>query len=322
MKRVCSLKDKYRLFSESEASMPIFSKAFWLDAVCGKDNWDVCVVEKGGHIFATLPFYSRKKYGKKILCQPSLTQTLGPWIKPSTGQYTKQLTHQKELIGKLISELPEYDAFSQNVFHENTNWLPFYWNGFKQTSRVTYRLKDLSCEEVLWTNLQNNIKREIKKSAKVGVTLKPEPTIEEFIELNRKVFERQGKELPYKENLVKSIYETCSERACIKLLVAVDESGQNHAGALIVWDEQSAYYIMGGGDPSLRNSGATSLCLWEAIKFSSKVTKSFDFEGSMLEPVEKFFRAFGAEQVQYHSIYKSNSKFLDLVNLGKEWVRR
>ena len=75
--------------------------------------------------------------------------------------------------------------------------------------------------------------------------------------------------------------------------------------AIIFWNPDSAYYLMGGRNPKLRSSGATSLCMWEAIQFSASVTKSFDFEGSMNEPVERFFRAFGAVQTPYFSIKKT-----------------
>ena len=92
--------------------------------------------------------------------------------------------------------------------------------------------------------------------------------------------------------------------------IAQDKKGRNHAGVLIVWDENSAYYLMGGGNPKLRNSGATSLCMWEAIKFASTVTKKFDFEGSMIESVERFFRAFGATQKPYFHITKTPSYIL------------
>ena len=67
---------------------------------------------------------------------------------------------------------------------------------------------------------------------------------------------------------------------------------------------------MGGSDPNLRNSGAMSLCMWEAIKFASTKTKKFDFEGSMIESVERYFRAFGAEQKPYFHITKVLSYML------------
>lgn len=93
-----------------------------------------------------------------------------------------------------------------------------------------------------------------------------------------------------------------------------------HAAAYIIWDENSAYYLMGGGNPELRTSGATSLVMWEAIKFASDVTKHFDFEGSMLEPVERFFRAFGAEQVPYFQISRM-SRRMKLLRAGKKFAK-
>lgn len=69
---------------------------------------------------------------------------------------------------------------------------------------------------------------------------------------------------------------------------------------------------MGGEDPELRNSGAGILLIWEAMKFTFEVLKlnRFDFEGSMLEPVERVRRDFGAIQTPYFAISKSNSKLL------------
>ena len=79
-----------------------------------------------------------------------------------------------------------------------------------------------------------------------------------------------------------------------------------------MWDENSAYYLMGGGDPDLRNSGAASLVLWEAIKHASTVTGKFDFEGSMNESIERFFRGFGGRQELAFNVSKTNSKLLHI----------
>ena len=64
-----------------------------------------------------------------------------------------------------------------------------------------------------------------------------------------------------------------------------------------------------------------SLCMWEAIKFASTVTKKFDFEGSMIESVERFFRAFGAVQKPYIHITKTPSTVLRIVMAFKKALR-
>ena len=90
---------------------------------------------------------------------------------------------------------------------------------------------------------------------------------------------------------------------------------------LIIWDDQSAYYLVGGGNPELRNSGATSLCMWEAIKFASTVSKKFDFEGSMTESIERFFRGFGAVQKSYYRVTHKPSKIIDIILCLKKVIK-
>ena len=78
----------------------------------------------------------------------------------------------------------------------------------------------------------------------------------------------------------------------------------------MVWQPSSAWYLAGGGDPALRESGAHSLVLWEAIQAVRSHTNQFDFEGSMLPGVERFFREFGALQTPYYAITKGKLSLL------------
>lgn len=303
-------KEKYRLFCEHESTIPIFSQAWWLDAVSG-DDWDVCLVEQGDEIHASMPYVERRKFGLTFLSQPTLTQNLGPWIKPSIAKYSKQLSQQKDLMEAIIDQLPTYHYFNQSWHYSNTNWLPFYWRGFEQTTRYTYVIDDLSDLEKIWNELQVNIRTDVRKAQnKLNLSVKYDLAYSAFSNINRMTFERQSMSVPYTQEFAKHLVHAAKSRNQARWFIAQDADGRNHAGVLIVWDSESAYYLMGGGDPRLRNSGATSLCMWEAIKFASTVTKRFDFEGSMIESVERFFRAFGAKQVPYFSVKHIPLRFL------------
>jgi len=307
-------KERYRKLSVAESSIPIFSRDWWLDAVCG-DEWNVCLVEKGDQVVASMPFHYRKRYGLTVLSHPPLTQTLGPWLKESKAKYSKRLGQEKDLMNALIDQLPDFARFSQNWHHAVTNWLPFYWRGYHQTTRYTYRLPDLSDLEAIWHGFRENIRTDIRKAkSRFDLRVRTDLSIDEFLELNVQVFERQGMQTPYAKSFVRRLDTACEEHHARKIFIAEDEKGQRHAGVYIIWDENSAYYLMGGGDPSLRTSGATSLCMWEAIQFAATVTKSFDFEGSMIEPVERYFRAFGAIQTPYFSITKTPSRLIRIRN--------
>ncbi len=124
--------------------------------------------------------------------------------------------------------------------------------------------------------------------------------------------------------------------------MARDSSGRVHTGCFVAWDASSAYYLLGGADPELRNSGAGSLALWRAIQHVANLatseqqvassepsshlptsdlrdpsapltahgSRSFDFEGSMVEGIERFVRAWGGHQTPYHVIWKHPSNLL------------
>lgn len=303
---------KYRQLCSVEPSIPLFCRDWWLDAVA-PGYWDVVLVEKNGDVVAAMPYVTNTRRGFRFIQQPALTQVNGPWLARLDGREQKRRETEKALYLKLIKQLPRFDHFSQNWHFKVTNWLPFFWQGFQQTTRYTYRLEDLSNLDIIWDGLSSNIRREIRKAeGRFSLKLRAFPTIDEFLELNSMTFERQGMKLPYSKELVQRLDEACAQKECRKIFIAEDPEGNAHAAVYIVWDETNAYYLMGGGNPSLRTSGATSFVMWEAIKHSASITKSFDFEGSMIEPVEKFFRAFGATQTAYHNVYKTNGRLLKL----------
>lgn len=303
-----SKKQKYRTLCKQEPSIPIFSQAWWLDSVAG-DNWDVVIIEKGGIIQASLPYVLRKRFGLTVISQPALTQSLGPWLRPSSAKYAKQLSQEKDLLQALFAQLPPYAYYNQNWHCSRKNWLPLYWQGYEQTTRYTYRIETLQDMNAVWADTQANIRTDIRKAEK-QVVIRSDLPLERFIELNKKVFERQRMALPYTEALLRSIDSAAGTQNARQIFIAEDEQSRLHAGVYIIWDKDCAYYLMGGGDPDLRSSGATSLCMWHAIQFAATKVKTFDFEGSMLEPVERFFRAFGAKQTPYFSITKNNSRLL------------
>lgn len=314
-------RDAYYTLCEQESSIPLFSQAWWLDAVV-PGAWDAVLAYKGEQIVGAMPYVQRKKLGMTLLTQPQLTQTLGPWVRPTQKSYSKALGHEKDVLQALADGLPQFHYYTQNWHPARQNWLPFYWRGFEQTTRYTYRLDGLADEGALWAGLQENIRREIRKARdRHGITVRSAQYLGELLVLNRMTFERQRRDMPYSRDLVERIDEAAAGRGARDCLIAVDAEGTPHAGAYIVRGDDTAYYLMGGGDPALRNSGATSLLLWEAIRLQPENVQCFDFEGSMIEPIERFFRAFGARQTPYFRVSKASSRWLQLAMQARSLIR-
>ena len=99
-------KEKYVEFCKTEISMPIFSKSWWLDTVCGHNNWDVALVEKDNTIVASMPYFLTKKFMLRMVFMPQLTQTMGPYIiYPKNQKYETKLSYEKDMMKKLIEQL-------------------------------------------------------------------------------------------------------------------------------------------------------------------------------------------------------------------------
>jgi len=307
------IKESYRRLAAEDETVPLFLCPWWLDATCGQENWGVSVAWRGPELHAALPYSVERRFGFRLLGQPRLTPFLGPWIRDTGAKSANDLGRQKDLMNELIDGLPPHDLYLQNWSPEVSNWLPFYWRGFSQTTRYTYVLRDLKCSDSVWAGLRENIRREVRKaSERKGITVDENATVEELFALAALTFARQQRSISFTLEYLRRIDDACVSRGCRQILVARDSEGRPHAGAYIVWNSRTAYYLVGGGDPQLRSSGATSLCMLEAIRSAVARSLDFDFEGSMLEPVERFFRAFGAEQTPYFSVTRRLSPLLKL----------
>lgn len=311
-------KNKYRALCDINSSIPLFHQAWWLDAVSGTEGWEVVLHERDNQIIAALPYVLKKRMGFNFIGQPSFTQTLGVWIAESKAGYYKKIGQEKEICHNLIDKLPRFDVFFQAFSSTFDNWTPFYIRGFEQTTKYSYLIDDLSNEESLWKNLSPAVRRDIRKA---GETLRVVDNIDAgtCYEIIEKTYARQGQKTPYSKDRFVRFAETILSRGCGRMVGAVDDDGRTHAVALIAWDHNRAYYLFGGGDPELRKSNGASLCIWDSIRFAAGVTKSFDFEGSMVENIERFFRGFGGRMVPYSRIFKINNLAL---RIGFEFRRR
>ena len=306
-------KEIFKEWCADHPEIPLFLQYDWMEIVAKPEQWDVAVIFSGNEVQAFMPYFKKRKLQFDIITIPPLTPYMGPWLHYPEGQKeSTRLSFEKKMMEQLIAQLPKTDKFIQYFHPEVTNWLPFFWNGFEQSTRYTYIIDDLSNSDKLYDNLQGNIRREIAKAQK-SLTISECDEVETLHSLKTKDFESKGQDVNYSGAYFNRVYEKLKAKDACKAWVASDSTGKAVASLLLVWDDDSAYYLAGAADPDKKNSGAMSLLMWTAILFSSSVTNAFNFEGSMIEPVERFFRSFGAKQTPYFEIRKTDSKLLKLL---------
>ncbi len=306
-------KEKYAEFAEQE-QIPIFSQPYWLNAVAG-DNWEVAITEKDKKITASLPYFPKKSKGITTLEQPALTQKLGVYIKyPPKQKYATKLKYEKEIIFKIIEKLPKFDIFKQNFDYTITNILPFHWKKFETKVRYTYLIETQSYTvDELLKNIDAKSRNMLKKASNYEV--KEIDDIKKVYELSQSRFNRTNKTIPYSFNILEALYQELNKRKQCKILAAF-EGEEIKAISFFVWDKISVYYLMGGVADG--NKGGMNLLIWEGIKLAHSLGLNFDFEGSMNENIEKFFRSFGAKQKTLIYVYKIATKKAKYINCIKK----
>jgi lipid II:glycine glycyltransferase (peptidoglycan interpeptide bridge formation enzyme) len=250
-----------------------------------------------------------------VITMPDYTQTMGIWFaaEPPNMKYASIIEQRQSVCMHFIEKIEKQKFFLQNFGHEFTDWLPFYWSGFWQTTKYTYILHNIKDFVGLFENMSQQTRRNIKNAEKKQIKVKSGISIDEFLNIQEKTFKRQGtKNIQSAATLTKLITAT-QKRGQGALFGGYDNNGNLHAAAFVAWQNSSAYYIAGGGDPQLRDSGAHSLVLLESIKYVSQFTDNFDFEGSMLPGVERFFREFGAKQMPYFTVSRGKLNLLDRI---------
>lgn len=296
-------RETYRTFCATAPDLPLFLHDWYLDAVCGAANWRVVFAHKGEKVAGVLPYFLKQKLHWRYVAMPPLTKMMGPYLLP---EY-RTARHETGLLRQLIEQLPPLAAFEQDFNYTAANWLPFYWQGFRQTTRYSYVL-DLSGDlQTLHANLAPDYRNNKIPKAAEQVQVHTGADLELFYRVHNRSYQRQGMAAPVGFDFLQKLDAALATQQAREIFRATDrQSGAVHSVAYLAWDRHSAYYLLAGDEPALRQSGAGILLAWEAIRYAKEHLglREFDFAGSMIKPIERVRRQFGAVQRPYFRVQK------------------
>lgn len=298
-------KEKYAKFCE-KVYIPIYSKSWWLDAVCGPENWDVWLYQNGDEVLAAMPYYSEWKGEYHYITKALLTQNNGIifYYQKEAKSVAKQIFEEK-----VINAACEYiqslnlDVYEQQFHYSFQNWLPFFWNRYTSVTRYTYVLEEIGNIDETWERISSKARKLVRKgqrNARIKQRLDPDV----FYAEHEKVFLKQGLQCPFSKEQWLSIYYACKEHDACEIFYAEEEGGNVASVLFLMWDEKSAYLLLGGSMPAFQNLDTYSAVIWETIKFASNMGLDYDFEGSVIRRISKSFREFGGDPKPYFRIRK------------------
>ncbi len=239
----------------------------------------------------------------KMYSNPLLCKYLGICFKNFKGnEYTAE-SARRDVLNELLSVLKKYKTFDYTFHPAYKNWLNFYWMGYNMRINYTYRIDfgKFTLEQIR-ERFHGKLRSEIKYAEKQGYLFQKDIPFDLFYEVLHLTYKRQGGPIPYKKIFLKSWYERLHEKKAVDLF-GVFNGDTCMAVAGILKDDQTANFLFNGINHLEVQRAANEYLVHEIINFYSDQTNIFDFEGSMLKPVESFYRKFGGELTPYYRIW-------------------
>jgi hypothetical protein len=305
--------EEYNLWNDFVDESPegsIYGKSWYLEAL--QVRFKILVVANGNEIFAGIVL-TKNEIG--VYSNPLLCKYLGIFFKQIEGSHQKVESKKMELARQIIEKIKHIRTFDY-TFHPNfINWLPFYWAGYKQTTKYSYRLKYYLIKDIK-KQFTSKLRNEIKRIEKNNFKIDSKNYFNSYFDIIDSTFKKQGGKSPFSEKDLLQFFILLEERKSINFMNLIDIKDNLLAFTITVFDRKCAYLIFSGYNSNFHIHGVQEYLIFHTIEYYNHKIDYFDFEGSMIKEIESFYRKFGGELVEYYQIFQPT-----LINSFKHFLK-
>lgn len=261
----------------------IYAKSWYLNTVA--ENWDALVEGDYEQVF---PLTWRKKYGIYYLYQPPFTQQLGIFSKTRLNE---------EIVIQFIENIPDkfrYAEINLNTLNSLAN------SKYKVTNWLNHELDLINSYENIARDFSTNLKRNIGKSQKAGLTLSKGVKPEEIIRIFR---ENRGKGMSSLndedyQKLSRLIYEGIY-KGLVTTYGVYSPNNSLCAGVIFLKNTKKIIFLFSGLTEEGRGLNAMAFLIDSFIREHAGQHLTLDFEGSNDTNLARFYKSFGSVEIHY-----------------------
>lgn len=258
--------------------------------------------DRGGDLRGGFCVLEERRFGLKILRNPPFTREIGPFFE-SRAQNAAARTNEERAVAKAMATFFNESGaavVSVGLSLKFRDALPFYWGGFKVIPKYTYRI-ELQGDDLLGA-MSVDRRKNIRKARKDGVSVTELTGGDELRSLALGTFARQRKSINHRA-LSHVLRQFPPGQQSFGYLAHY--KGKAVAGVYVVHDADTAYYLIGGYRDD-GHHGAGALAMYHAIVRAQEMGLAvFDFEGSVVPAIERYFRGFGGRLTPVLSVHKA-----------------
>ena len=300
-------------FAVNSPQYTIFNSSKWASIIEKTTNFKPVFYGyfKGQQMIAALPIFYLKKGPFKIGHYPPLTPFITPmFLQTKTSKISKIESYEHKVINSFIDTLKkDFSYFILSLHHSIKDFRPFQHLGLNSKMTYTYLL-DLSDMNKFWENLDKDAKYDINKSKERGTEVYSSNDVDGFYNLYETTCKRQNILGIVNKQLLQELMSIKESK-----MFFAKNGGKDIASCIIVFDNKMAYYLLAAYDSDYKDYKASSLLLWEAIKYVSGKRSKMDLVGANTLSVAKFKSSFNPKLIPYIQA-EYYSSFLAKVLMG------
>jgi|TARA_B110000503_G_C7146120_1_gene413057 hypothetical protein len=283
---------KYNDCIENSIQSRIYAFSWYLDIVA--DNWDVLVLND---YEAVMPIPWRKKYGIKYVYQPLWILEIGIFscdINLNLESFLNSLFARFKFVACRLN--------SDNIFNANKEYL---------LDKQFQALSLVEDYETIFNQFRKDRKKDLRKAAHLNLIENWNDKSDKLIALfKNNVGKRTPNILENDYVVLEKLIASCLEKKTGEILSIYDKDNYLVASGFFLINKGYVTILVSSTDFENRNNGANTFLIDRAIFKYQKNFKIFNFGGSSMQSIAKYFLSFGAETKVYQYLKYHKLPFL------------
>jgi len=265
-------------------------------------------------MLSVLPLVATAKFKLSAYHIPPYAYQFGPVVHPEHADT------YVEIVQALLDELPSSAHYDFKMCLDEQNIIPFRSRGFSISVGQTHVFSKDSIYGI--SSLTKDKKRYINKLLKAleEGKIQVEENKTENLDVIRKLQEDTAERLEFaahKKTLESMLHSDVSAYTN----VVRDADGRPLSGTYCPYDQRTMYYLISANvrveDSLLSRSNMISL--YQAVLYANKNQLNFDFEGSNIPGVARFYRRMGGTPTIVYRAQRTKSMYYQLLRFIKQF---
>jgi len=267
----------------------VYAYSWYLDRIC--QNWDALI---WGDYLYIMPLVNNIKYGISYIYQPFFTQQLGVF---------SCLPTEPVIVDQFLDAIPkQFRLTDMNLNIGNTLKTPNF--GFR--NNTTYHLNLQPEISTIRAGYNSNTRRNVQKAIQNKISISPVSDIDFFMKFIQDNLQEKSPEIKSKHYLaLRKVVNYALEHQLGEIYGAWDSDNNLVASVFFVSSNQKSIYLAASSNQAGIEQSAMFLLVDTFIEKNAGKKQIFDFEGSNIPGVARFYAGFGATPETYYSVHQN-----------------